>query len=255
MLMALVPIGLVPIAALGAGCGDYPLTQEQSDYLMSQSLPIAIPVGEVPVIVRCDVDGNNVIDQNDLAIIRAHRGEAPAHPDDPMDWDGNGVIHGRDVGGCASSCTSKGCSAQEPDEEEGMQAAQEQELEPLEGDPAACHQIGDFDGDGADDLIAIYDYTGSDPRYFDWTLQVLILTKDSGGNFQHILLPFTGKQSSTSGDLAQHLSLQPSGLVDLNPSAITIDQPGVVSYRNNKPEVIFYFDNGTPAQAYYGVDD
>ena len=255
----MVPIGLAPIAALAAGCGDYPLTQAQSDYLTSQSLPIAIPVGEVPVIVRCDVDGNSVIDRNDLAIIRAHRGEAPAHPDDPMDWDGNGVIHGRDVGGCASSCTSKGCSAQEPDEEEGMQAAQAQaqaqEQTPLQGDPAACYQVDDFDGDSADDLIAIYDYTGSDPRYFDWTLQVLILTKDSGGNIQHILLPFTGQQSSTTSDLAQHLSLQPAGIVELDPGVITIDQPGVVSYRNGEPNVIFYFDNGTPAQAYYGVDD
>ena len=121
--------------------------------------------------------------------------------------------------------------------------------------PAACFQIDDFDGDGSDDLVAMFEYTGGDPRYFDWTLEVLVLSKDSLGNVQHTLFPFSGQISSTTGDLAQHLSLQPAGIVDLNPGSITIDQPGVVSYRDGEPKTIYYFNNGTLARAFYGVDD
>jgi hypothetical protein len=253
MLMTFIPLGLAPIAALAETCGDYPLTQAQSDYLAMQSLDIAVPEGEVPVIVRCDVDGNNVIDRNDLAIIREYRGEVPAHPDDPMDWDGNHVIHGRDVGGCASSCTSTGCSAQEQAEEEGLLAAQGQGDNAIVGDPAACFQVEDFDGDGSEDFFGLYDYTGSDTRANDWTLQLVILTEDNFGNVQHVLYPYSGRV--TSGDLDNHLSLQPAGVIDLNPGTVTIDEPGVVSYRNGVPKVLYYYDNGTLAQAFYGIVD
>jgi len=115
MLMISIPLGLAPMTVLAATCGDYPLTVEQISYLDTQSLDIAVPEGEVPVIQRCDVDGNGVINNDDLSIIRAHRGQPAAHPDDPMDWDGNGVIHGRDVGGCASSCGANGCAVRERD--------------------------------------------------------------------------------------------------------------------------------------------
>ena len=246
-------LGLSPISAIAA-CGNYPLTQAQQDLLESEALPIKIPEGEVPVIIRCDVDGNKVINNDDLVLIRAHRGDKAAHPDDPMDWDGNGIIHGRDVGGCASSCSSKGCAVKELDEEQGLVAAQLQGDTIIEGDPASCFQTGDFDGDGTKDVMAIFEHTGDD-RGGDWTLSVSILHEDENGVVQHINYPYTGKQSADKSELFQHLSMQPAGVVDLMPGTLTIDQPAVVSYRNGEPAVIYYFKNGEASQAFYGVDD
>ena len=211
---------------------------------------IAIPEGEVPLIQRCDVDGNDIVDNNDLFIIREHRGEVPAHPDDPMDWDGNHVIHGRDVGGCASSCSSNSCAAKTVEEEEGMVAAESSGGVTV---PANCFQVDDFDGDGSEDFFGLYEYTGSDTRANEWILQLVILTKDNFGDVQHMLFPYSGRV--IDGNLANHLSLQPAGVVDLNPGTVTIDEPGVVSYRNGEPKVLFYFDNGTLAKAFYGIID
>lgn len=254
-LLALIPFGLVSTGALAQGCGDYPLTQAQADYLGTEVPDIVVPEGNVPFIKRCDVDGNNVIDNNDLFAIREHRGEAPTHPDDPMDWDGNGVIHGRDVGGCASSCTSKGCAVKDEVEEEGMQTAEEMGQTTLPGQFGACYQVGDFDDDGSQDFLGIYEYTGSATRGNNWALQIVILTEDGGGNVQHVTFPYTGQLADGSGDLLQHLSLQLAGDVDLMPRTITIPGPGVVSYQEGRPDAIFYYYNGTLKRGFYGVDD
>jgi hypothetical protein len=252
MLMVSIPVSLVPIWVLAESCGDYPLTQEQSSYLAMQSLDIAIPEGEVPLITRCDVDGNNVVDNNDLFIIREHRGEVPVHPDDPMDWDGDHIIHGRDVGGCASSCTSKGCAVKTgAKKKKGGKASAESSGGVAV--PANCFQVEDFDGDGSQDFFGLYEYTGSNTRANEWILQLVILTEDNIGNVQHTLFPYSGRV--IDGDLANHLSLQPAGVVDLNPGSVTIDEPGVVSYRNGEPKVLFYYDNGTLAKAFYGIID
>ena len=246
-------LGLAPIAALAA-CGNYPLTQAQQDLLVEDALPIKIPEGEVPMIIRCDVDGNKVINNDDLVLIRAHRGQKSAHPDDPMDWDGNGVIHGRDVGGCASSCSSKGCAVKEIDEEQGLVAAQAEGDTAIEGDAASCFQTADLDGDGAEDFVGIFEHTGDD-RGGDWTLSVSILHEDENGVVQHINYPYSGQQSSDKTQLNQHLSMQLAGEVDLMPGALTIDQPAVVSYRDGEPAVIYYFKDGKVNRAFYGVDD
>jgi len=253
--LALIPFGVASTVALAEGCGDYPLTEDQSVYLQTQVPDIEIPEGSVPFVQRCDVDGNGVIDNDDLFAIREHRGQPAAHPDDPMDWDGNGVIHGRDVGGCASSCTSNGCAVKDDVEEEGLQNAGAAGQTELPGESAACYQVDDFDGDGAQDFLGIYEYTGSQIRNNNWALQLVILTEDGAGNVEHSTFPYSGQLSDGSGDLLQHVSLQPAGPVDLNPGSITIDQPGVVSYRNGEPKMIIYFDNGALAQAFYGIDD
>ena len=125
VLMSLVIVVSAPAVVLAAVCGDPPLTEDQQDYLDGQGLEIKVPEGGVPVIIRCDVDGNNVINNDDLKIIKEHRGQPAAHPDDPMDWDGNGVIHGRDVGGCASSCSLKGCAVKKSKTRKILQAAAE----------------------------------------------------------------------------------------------------------------------------------
>ena len=255
VLGAVIPFGLAPAAALAEGCGDYPLTQAQSTYLQTQVPDIVIPEGNVPFIERCDVDGNGIVDNNDLFAIRAHRGQVAAIPNDPMDWDGNGVIHGRDVGGCASSCTSKGCSVKDEVEEEGLQMAADMGQKDLPSTPAACYQVDDFDGDGAQDFVGIYEYTGGETRGNNWTLQVVILTEDNLGNVQHVEFQYTGQVTDGNTDLLQHLSLQHPGTVDLDPGSITIDEPGVVSYRDGEPHTIYYFSNGILSRAFYGIDD
>ena len=261
MLATLIPFGLAPVTSLAEGCGDYPLTQDQSDYIAS--VPgIIIPTGDVPFVQRCDVDGNNVINNDDLSAIRAHLKEPAAHPDDPMDWDGNGIIHGRDVGGCASSCTSKGCSVMDDTAEaEGFEAASEL-VQNTVGESGACYQIDDFDGDGTQDFVGIYEYTGSETRSNNWNLQTVILTQDSAGAVQHVTYPYTGQLTYGSGDLLQHLSPQPAGVIDLLPGSVTISRPGVVSYRYGRPNTLFYyfdngelFDNWELTRAFYGVDD
>ena len=248
MLMTLVAIGFAPTMVLAQACGDYnaTLTDEQQAYIAAQ-LQITVPDGELPIIQRCDVDGNLSVDINDIRAIAGLRNTPAAHNQDPADWDRNGQINILDARGCQQVCANPRCavSAQEPEEPEGGIV-----------ETAVCFQADDFDGDGEEDLVAMYQYTGSSPRYFDWTLEVLILSKDAGGNVRHTLFPFTGQKSSATGDLAQHLSSQPAGIVNLNPGVITINKPGVVSYRNGKPEVLYYFDNdGTLAQAFYGIDD
>ena len=75
MLMVFVPLGLAPIAALAQSCGDYPLTDEQQAYLAAQQLEIAIPEGEVPVIQRCDIDGDNTVDIDDIRAISEKRNQ------------------------------------------------------------------------------------------------------------------------------------------------------------------------------------
>ena len=248
MLVTIIPFGLTPISALAEGCGDYPLTQKQSDYLQAQNLDIAIPEGEVPLIQRCDVDGNNVVDNNDLFAIRAHRGQPAAHPDDPMDWDGNGVIHGRDVGGCASSKTKKN--------KKNKKSGQNNSVgESSVGASAQCYQVDDFDGDGAQDFMGIYKYVGNATRGNNWDLQTVIMHEDAAGDTQVIAFPYTGQSSRSGSQIFQHLSIQPAGVVDLMPGQVTLTEPGVVSYRDNEPQTLYYFENGVLSRAFYNIDD
>ena len=252
---AIVAFALAPAAALAEGCGDYPLTEAQADYLQAQEPDLAIPEGSVPFILRCDVDGNDVVNNKDLAAIRAHRGQTPAQPDDPMDWDGNGIINGRDIGGCASSCTGNGCAVKDNAEEEGLLVAANMEQGDLPGDPAACYQVGDFDGDGSQDFIGIFEYTGDDTRGNNWNLETVLLFEDAAGNIRSISFPYSGQASGDGSEVFQHLSPQPAGPVDLMPGGVMLSQPGVVSYRNNEPKTLYYFQNGRWTQAFYGIDD
>ncbi len=251
ILAALLPAALSPAASLAATCGDLPLTPEQAAYLQVEVPDFKIPEGEVPFVQRCDVDGNFIVDRRDLALIRQHRGEPASHPDDPKDWDGNGIIHGRDVGGCASSCTSKGCSIKK----KGSQNAKQNGATELPGGPGACYRIGDFDGDGSTDLAAIIQYTGSDFRSFNWDLEMLILTETPSGDIEHVRLPWAGRRSEDELSMHQHVGVQAAGTVDLMPGSATIEHPGIVSYRDGVPRELIYFENNQLRRAFYGIDD
>lgn len=252
--MAMVlPIALMLGPARAAGCGAPPLTPAQIAYLQSVQLEIEVPDGEVPFIQRCDVDGDSVIDWEDIDAIKAARGQPPTHPDDPMDFDGDGFIDGRDFGQCRASCTFKNCSASAKKIPKGQQGKGGQQ-DPV-GSPAACAQVEDFDGDGRSDLVAIYRYTGSDFRSYNWDLEILVLVEDEFGMIEHFLIPWSGRRSEDETALRQHLSLQLAGEVDLLPGMVTIDNPGVVSYRDGVPRELIYFQNGELRRAFYGIDD
>ena len=111
------------------------------------------------------------------------------------------------------------------------------------------------DGDGAEDLLGIYEYTGVETRGNGWGLQVVILTEDEVGDVQHTTIPYTGQLAAGSGELLHHVSLQPAGTVDLNPGTVVLDQPGIVTYRNGEPKMLIYFENGVLSQAFFGIDD
>jgi len=67
---------------------------------------------EVVVPVKCDIDVDGDVDRNDISLIVANRNQPAAHPDDPMDWDGNGIINILDARGCMSICTLPRCAVQ-----------------------------------------------------------------------------------------------------------------------------------------------
>ncbi|MDH3379304.1 MAG: hypothetical protein OER87_13650 [Gammaproteobacteria bacterium] len=239
--------GLTPIAALAAGCGDYPLTQAELQLI--DDLPVAIPEGDVPVIQRCDTNSDGAVDIYDIRAISLQRNQPAAHPDDPMDLDQNGVINVLDARGCVLACNLPRCA---------VSRARLSEPQTTAGvtQDAQCFQRTDLDGDGSEDIAAIFEYTGTRPRGGDWTLQVVILYKDDNGNLQNITYPYSGQRSTENGgQLRQHLSLQPAGVVDLAPGNLTIDQPAVVSFRDGVPAVIYYFQDGKINRAFYGVDD
>ncbi len=66
--------------------------------------------GNQPPPRRCDVDGDSDVDMLDIREISLHRGQPASGPDDPMDWDQNGVIDLLDVRGCQLSCDLPRCA-------------------------------------------------------------------------------------------------------------------------------------------------
>jgi len=248
MLSLLIPLGLAPAAAFAAGCGDYPLSQAQQDFIENEGLEIAIPEGDVPVIQRCDATGDNVVDIHDIRAITMNRNQPAAHPDDPMDWDKNMFIDILDARGCQRACALPRCAT--PNEP------------PSPGDPMGgvietteCFQTEDLDGDGTEDFVGTYEHTGDDVRGGGWALETVILTEDANGNVEAVTFPYTGQVSPASGELTQHVTMQPAGTVDLLPGTVQIDEPGVIGYRNGEPKVLYYIENGEVARAFYGVDD
>lgn len=237
--------GLTPIAALAAGCGDYALTQEQQQYIEQTSLAIAIPEGDVPVIQRCDTNTDGWVDINDIRAISMKRNQPAAHPDDPMDWDQNSVISLLDARGCQQACSLPRCA---------VSTTPPPPTAPPAGvvEDAACFQKTDIDGDGEEDFAGIFEYTGSEKRP-EGTLQAVLMYKDDKGNTRHMTYPFIGERTET--ELSVHMSRQPAGVVDLMPYLVTIDEPGFVSYRNGKPAVLYYYQDGKIKRAAYGVKE
>ncbi len=187
-----------------------------------------------------------MVDINDIRAIAMTRNQPAAHPDDPMDWDQNSVINILDARGCQRACSYSRCAVQpnEPEEIVGGETA-----------PAECFQNQDFDGDGVDEFVAVTENT-EEERDEGYNLEVVIMTEDENDEVQLITYPYTGQSASeTGGEITQHLSTQPIGVVDLNPGTLVLKEPGIVSYRNGEPHVIYYFIDGKVNRAFYGIDD
>jgi uncharacterized protein (TIGR03382 family) len=64
--------------------------------------------------VRCDVDGDDDVDSDDISAIFASRGSVASGPDDPRDADGNGFITVNDGRICALACDQEECKPPAP---------------------------------------------------------------------------------------------------------------------------------------------
>jgi len=237
-------LALLPALAVAGECQPPPLSAEQLAYLQAQQLVINVPEGDVADIQRCDIDGDNTVDINDIRAISAARNQPAAHPDDPMDWDRNNYIDLLDARGCQLACTLPRCATQQDEPEQLVGGTTE---------AADCYQVDDFNGDGETDVVTMSENLEG-TRGGNWTLEVVILTKDATGAPTHVTFPYTGKKDQN--EIQQHLSEQPAGDVNLNPGMITTDKPAIVSYADGEPKVIYYYDaNGNLARAFYGIDD
>ncbi len=252
MLMLPLLLGLTPLAVFAQEpptCGDSydaQLSNAQRTFLQVQGFELEVPPGEVELIRRCDINEDNSVDINDIRAISRNRNQPATDPDDPMDWDRNGVINLLDARGCQRACSLPRCAIQTiaPDTPTGGTA-----------EPAECFQKDDFDGDGVDDFVAVTEDTSEEvPEGYN--LSVVILSEDENNQVQGVTFPYTGQSASaTGGVITQHLSVQPPGVVDLNPGTLTLTEPAVVSYRNGEPHVIFYFVDGQVRRAFYRIDD
>ncbi len=247
--------GLAPVTALAQTCGNYPLTPAQSDALQEAKLDVVVPEGEVPFVQRCDIDENSVIDMLDIRQIIQHRNQPATDPDDPMDWNQDGEISVLDARGCVLACTYPRCALQDPRASRAALNAVQTPPQSTAGQPGDCYQADDFDGDGKQDFMGIYEYVGNQTRGNNWDLQTVIMHEDAAGDTQVIAFPYTGQSSRSGSQIFQHLSIQPAGVVDLMPGQVTLTQPGVVSYRDNEPQTLYYFENGVLSRAYYKIDD
>lgn len=66
--------------------------------------------GDEPEFLYCDTDYDGDVDINDIRAISLKRNQPAAGPDDPMDWDQNGIIDLLDVRGCQLACTLPRCA-------------------------------------------------------------------------------------------------------------------------------------------------
>ena len=232
--------GVASTSAFAAGCE---LTSEQAGFLAENNVAVEIPLGEVPMIQRCDTDGNGSVDINDIRAISLARNQPAAHPDDPMDYDKNNRIDLLDARGCQALCTEPRCaeSTTPPSEPQGVQ------------DTAQCAQAEDLDNDGqVDQVIAVADNEPGGATG-ERTLGVVFVQKVEG-QVRAVKDAYVGKTRAGTVDL--HLSKQPAGPITLGPGqTVVLTQPASVAYQDGQPKVLYYVEDGRLRRAAFGVDD
>ncbi len=231
-----------------AKCEEVELTAAQDSFLAEKNITINKPAGDVQVIQRCDTNEDNWVDITDIRAIALMRNRPVAHPDDPMDWDRNGVVNLLDVRGCQLACALARCKP--------MPAGMPPPDEIVGGvtEDAECVQVEDTDNDGeVDQLIAISEIPLTDTRSDAVPNLELIIVQEFEGELKVYKEPFAGKGTEEKVDL--HLSKQPAGVVDLSPGTVEIDKPATVAYRNGDPRVLYFWVDGELFRAPYHVDD
>ncbi len=88
--------------ALGVGVAASPIV------IMGRCLG-SLPPG--PVRLACDVDGNGIVDREDIQLIADGRGTTPSGPNDPRDFDHDGMITVLDNRACTLNCTYALCAS------------------------------------------------------------------------------------------------------------------------------------------------
>jgi len=242
------------------------LNEDQIQYLFAewgqtqQKLNVKLPTGGLPIIQRCDVDRDRVVDINDIRAISRARNQPSEHPLDPKDYDRNGMVDILDARGCQLRCALSRCAIPTAEQKAAWTADGSRGSGVRGGqiDKPQCFQKADFDGDGeADDIAFISERTSE--RNSDWRLELVFLHTDANGVVSHTRYPNSGvkvKDPQFGSLIEQHLGLQPPGVVELHPGSVTIPYLGVVSYVNEEPHTLYFFDEqGRIRRASYGVDD
>jgi hypothetical protein len=84
--------------------------EETFDY----QLVVANGAAAAPPPTVCDVNGDSAVDRTDIDAIFAARNTPASGPDDPRDWNGDGVINVLDSRGCTLDCDNPGCAPTVP---------------------------------------------------------------------------------------------------------------------------------------------
>ena len=248
---AITALLVAPMSAY-AGCAAFTLTPDQSNYLASLPLEIQEPEGEFgdfAITLKCDVNDDSAIDVNDIRAISSKLNQVATSDMDPSDWNQDGKIDVLDARGCVQACTLPRCAVPSP------QQIPEPEVVTGSSEGEECFQVEDLDGDTQPDFAGLYEYTGEDERSSDWNLDLVFLYTDQGGQTRHVVFPAAGRSSSAKGEVYDTLKVQPPGVVDLMPGSVTLDRPGIVSYRNGEPAVLYFWQDGRYTQRVFSIDD
>ena len=119
---------------------------------------------------------------------------------------------------------------------------------------ARCSYLTDLNGDGIDDFVAIYKYTGEKKRSNDWLLDLIIMYSEGRG-INHIIYPYAGRYLVKEASILQSLSLHDPGVIDLMPGKLEVKTPVIIASRSGKPAVTYYWNKKRFSQQAMGVDD
>ncbi|WP_395340716.1 PKD domain-containing protein [Ningiella sp. W23] len=89
--------------------GTYEVSLRVSDSEADDVDTVLITVEPTP-IARCDLDDNGVVDRIDVASIFLMNGASATGPDDPADWNEDGLINIFDARGCVTMCSLPSCA-------------------------------------------------------------------------------------------------------------------------------------------------
>jgi len=99
--------GSLSVTETAAGSVTYTITCSSGGQTASASTTVT---WNKPGFLLCDVDGNGVIDNRDIALIMKWIGSKVPPAPAAADFDGNGIISINDARNCALRCTLKNCA-------------------------------------------------------------------------------------------------------------------------------------------------